>query len=231
MSISNWIKQHGASLTFTASGARLNLEEATKEHNKRSIVMDLALESGRDVRLPDNRSLKSARWRMYLVEKGAPTEEQKSEAVGVLSYFEESSDDYHTTPEECHLEVAFDADSFHSLLTSLQAGRIPDWVSVRVQGLEHGWEPDGSGKVWDVKETPQAPVISVSFGIPLTAPQARTPANDNDDEVGSTLPASSADILELRSTMANQTALLVNALWKSVTVIVAVALVLLLIRS
>ena len=188
------------------------------------------LESGKDVRLPDDRSLKNAKWSMYLFEKETAVGDQAPEAVGVLSYFEASSDDFHSNPEECHIEAGLDRDNFQTLVAALQAGRVPDWISIRAQGLTHGWEPDGSGKVWDTKNTPQAPVISVSFGMPLTSSQAHFLAED-EDEVGGSLPASSADIALLRSTILSQTTLLVNTIRNSVAVIVVVALIWFFVRS
>lgn len=224
MSLGDLIKRERVSLTFEASSARLNFEETTEGRSNRSVSMRLALGSRKDVRLPDKRSLKNVEWSIYLFEKELSVDDQKPEGVGVLSYFEASDDDFHPTPEGCHIEAGLTPDNFQTLVTALQAGRIPDGIAARIQGLEYGWEPDGSGVVWDIKDTPRALVVSVSFGIPLILPQAHFDT-DVDDEVVTTLPASSGDILQLRSTILQQTTLLAATMKKSVIAIVLVALV------
>ncbi len=175
MSLESWLAEQGVIIGFTAHDPRLNLEQPHYGPGSRTIAMGLKLEHREDVRLPDNRSLKEVSWSMYLVEATDVADvSEKENNIGALFCFEERSRDDDFRPEECHIEAGLNRDIFNALLSAIQAGRLPDRVSVTVHGLEYGWEPDGSGKIWDVKALKRAPVTNLSFGIRLTASKSES---------------------------------------------------------
>jgi len=151
---------------------------------------------------------------MYITEKVDVASNNKPEAIGVLSHFKERSDEDGSRPEGCHIQAVLKPEAFATLVGALQAGRVLDRVTARVQGLEYGWEPDGSGMVWDIAKAPKAPVVELSFGIPLTPPEP-TPSSDAEDEVDETnFPASGADIRRLQEVVARKIDLLTSSMWK-----------------
>src|SRR5918992_2890614 len=110
------------------------------------------------------------------------------------------------SPEGCHVSAALNPDTFASLLEVMQTGRFPDWLSVRVKGLSYGWEPDGSGKEWDIGQTRHAPVLEVAFRLPLAAISKQTaePAEAQEEQTVS-FPATSADLKALESSLITAT--------------------------
>lgn len=121
--------------------------------------MQLKLERREDVQLPDGRSLKDTPWSMRLAERTDLPEER--EHIGVLSYLEESSGDYDASREGCHIHAVVDGGIFTALLFAIQAGRLPDRVTVTVRGLKYGSDRDGREKIWDVKALKDAAVINL----------------------------------------------------------------------
>jgi hypothetical protein len=48
-----------------------------------------------------------------------------------------------------------------------RCGRLPSEISISVAGMTFDWQPDGSGKVWDNKTSPQLQITAISFITPL----------------------------------------------------------------
>jgi hypothetical protein len=190
VNLENWLAESGVILGFTAHEPRLNVEQPHDGPGSRAISMQLKLERGADVRLPDERSLNDVSWSMLLQESAdVVSVPEKEEPIGILSYLEESSGDYNFSPEGCHIQAVINREVFKTLLSAIQAGRLPDRVSVTVRGLKYyGW--DGSGKTWDVKTLANAPVTNLSFDILLIASNTESSVDSSSSESISHLPAS-----------------------------------------
>lgn len=186
--------------------------------------MQLKLERGHDVRLPDKRSLKGLKWTMELKE-GADIVgiTEKEEPIGVLSYYKEWSGHYDFIPEQCHIQAVINREIFNALLSAIQAGRLPDLVSVSARGLEYGWEPDGAVKTWDVKAFEHTHVTKVWFSILLAASNTESSVDSSSSESIAHLPASSADIQGLRSHITEQIALLTHTVWQALAYLLGAA--------
>jgi hypothetical protein len=163
--------------------------------------------------IPGKRSLKEVPWSMLLHERvdgvSAP---EKKEPIGVLSYLGEvTSHDYNYSPEGCHIKAVINREIFNALLSAIQAGRLPDGVSVTVRGLKYGSDLDGREKIWNVKTLKNAPVTNLMFGILMIA--SNTSEDSSSSESIGHLPASSVDIRKLRSDITDQIAGLSRIVW------------------
>lgn len=121
-----------------------------------------------EVRKPDESKLSTAVWTLTLYENGSGNELTKlHDAVGLINYYEawESSD--MESPESCHAWVNVDGDTFAVLRGMALAGKLPDRMRLHTYGMNYGWEPDGTGKVWDVKAHKNAPISEVNFDSTL----------------------------------------------------------------
>lgn len=223
----DWLAERGVILSFTVHEPRLNVEQPHDDPGSRTITMQLKLERREDVRLPNKRSLKDLSWSMRLLEgtdvAGVPEIEK---TIGVLSYLKENSRDYNFDPEGCHIDAVINRENFNTLLSAIQAGRLPDRVSVTVRGLKYGSEIDGRGKTWDVKALENAPVTNLAFGILLIASNGEFSTNSSSSESIGHLPASSADIQALRSHIADQIAVLSRTVWQALACLVGAVLLL-----
>jgi hypothetical protein len=77
----------------------------------------------------------------------------------------ESIDMYHKASYT--LDAKIPRRRFDALLAAVSQGRLPSEISITVGGMTYDWQPDGSGKKWDNKSSPELPVESISFYIPL----------------------------------------------------------------
>jgi hypothetical protein len=143
--------------------------EAVSQNVQCSINLMVTLSDG-DIRTPEGQSLRDAEWSVYLSRAETYNETATAAgAMGFLIHHEELSDFDMYTPESCHIAAAVKPEMFDLLLTTLQAGHLPDNIMLRVKGLSYGKEFDGSIVEWDTSKNKSAPVIYISIGLPLTA--------------------------------------------------------------
>lgn len=80
-------------------------------------------------------------------------------AIGQMHYFDR--------PSAILSDANITADAFDRIFGLVQAGRVPNSLTVEVQSLEYDWRPDGSGKLWDNRASPILSVTDVSFDVPV----------------------------------------------------------------
>jgi hypothetical protein len=91
----------------------------------------------------------------------------KEDAVGVIGYHEKLSSWDEVVPSSYSLQVGVSRPTFDELLFAARYGRIPERLSVDVDGMEYGSAPDGSTKKWDNKASSHLKISSFSFVLPL----------------------------------------------------------------
>lgn len=104
--------------------------------------------------LADKHELTDVLWTIEFIDRGSGNELTKlHNAVGLLSYFKEfeSKFDEDYCPEACHGWAILDPPTFSVLRDMALEGKLASGMRLHVLGMEYGWEPDGSGKVWDVE--------------------------------------------------------------------------------
>lgn len=79
--------------------------------------------------------------------------------IGQMHYFD--------GPSAILSDAHIPADAFDRIFGLVQAGRVPNSLTVEVQSLDYDWRPDGSGKVWDNRANPIVPISNVSFDVPV----------------------------------------------------------------
>lgn len=134
-----------------------------------------------EVRKPDDSELTNVIWTMTLYENGPGNEFTKlHNAVGMINYFEErrsKHDDIDDSPEGCDAWANVDAETFALLREMALAGRLPSSFRLHVSGMNYGWEPDGSGKVWDVKAHKNASINKLE----IVASLVKLPVTEQDE--------------------------------------------------
>lgn len=157
----------GCSMTLTRS---LNPKEQLPD----SLSMRLRLDRRINLRTPDDRSLKNAEWGITFYENGSGNELTKlHNAVGLINYCEEFKSEHYDIddwPEACHAWANLDSPTFALLRDMAFAGKLPRAFRLEARGIEYGWEPDGSGKVWDVKTHKNAVISKVEVIANFVAP-------------------------------------------------------------
>jgi hypothetical protein len=219
-------------IRFIPKDAAIHFGDTFERKVARSINMRLALDSGEDVRLPDDRTLKQSQWSLYLTEGSTYNDwVTKQRAIGLIhSSVDRGSDT--PLPAECWINAALKAEDFSTLLAALQTGRLPSKVHIQVLGMKYGWEPDGEGKVWDLKAMPAAPVTELKFDVPLVAPNDTSSASE--DPQTDNLPATSNDIRSLERRLTECLASVqrdISKRWAALFLLLVVALVLFYLRK
>ena len=220
-----------ASITLIPTQAILSFAHSLSAATARSISLDCYLEPGTDVRLPTERTLKNANWTAYITEAVTYNDHATEQgAIGFLKYWAErqSADDH--SPEACNVSVALKPEIFDTLLTALQNGRLPKAIHIDVKGLEYGWEPDGSGIVWNVEAADALPIVEARFNVPLSAEHQRPTHSDPSEipAVSDQHPSTTRDIKSLEKTLVSVLQKLETSLTRiGVSAIIAAALLLL----
>jgi hypothetical protein len=154
------------SLHFHPKQAWLNLELNGEEPRKRRITLtaELAGQYECEVITASRRSLRSANWTIYLVEKDYYSEQAKAEqAIGLLSHH--PANEYHS--ESCLIEVAVDPTTFQTVYEILRKGKLPSVISVSSRDLAYGPDPDGRTKIWDIDADINLYIAEISITTPL----------------------------------------------------------------
>jgi hypothetical protein len=153
-------------------------------------------------------------------------------AIGFLKYGPESqrADDH--SPETCYASVALKPECFCTLLSALQAGRLPKSIHIEAKGMEFGWKPDGSGVVWNVNSASTLPIVDIRFNVPLIADlQPLTPSSPFEIPVVSDRhPSTTYDIKSLERTLISVLQKLETRFSRIGVSVIAVAVLLLLFR-
>lgn len=172
-----------------------------------SICMTVRPARRDSVRIASGGELADAEWRLSIHPGNQRTTEPYDAHIGIASYHEAIEDDEVSMGESVDLWVNAPGQTFQSTLKTLRSGRLPAVIQLAVRGLEYGWEPDGSGKVWDVVAKKHLPITNLQIHTPLVAPAvAESEARLNEwGEVDATqIPPSQADIKRLEAALLGQ---------------------------
>lgn len=157
-------------LDFVPTSCSIQLNQYPDNSAAPSISMRLRL-SGRDnVTTPEERSLNNIEWSISIARGPVSNEHvQALGAIGMLNYYTATEDVDYSIEEGGSAWAHLEHEPFSLLSKFVMSGRLPSSVRIHAQGggLRYGWEPDGSGKVWDVKANKNAPVkqLEISLGI------------------------------------------------------------------
>lgn len=169
-----------------------------------SLSMRLQLARRIELRTPDNRSLNAAEWAITFYENGSGNKyTELHKAIGLINYHEEEhyeQYDIDDSPEACYAWANLDSPTFALLRDMALAGKLPAAFRLEAWGIDYGWEPDGSSRVWDVKTHKNAVISKVEVISNLVKlPEAR----ENDEkEVDSFWIESKPESQELLATRA-----------------------------
>lgn len=194
--LEHFTADQGVIITLVPRSAQLHFEEAIDSSLARTLSMHLDLDPEENVEMPDGRSLKMLSWTMTLIEGSTYNEfATKEGAIGFVFHLKESADvidDF--SPELFHVGSVLKPEKFSTLLEILQNGRLPDQIHITVRGLNYGWCPDGSLKIWDIETNPEVFLINMQFNIPLITTDEKFLVSRDETLNDSRFPATTADI-------------------------------------
>lgn len=157
-----------AGITLVPVNASMHFTETLSTVSIKNLSMNVRLESGSDVQLVTNRTLKDAEWMVYITEADDYNDNATSQgAIGFLRYLAPSNDLEDRNPESCYISFALKRDAFSTLVSALQRDLLPEQIYIQVKGLSYGY---GRTTVWDTVSNDALPIIEVGFNIPLVAP-------------------------------------------------------------
>ncbi len=156
-----------AILDFVPFNCSVHLNQYHGNSVAPSISMGLKLSSGDNVRTPDERSLNDIEWSISVYEGSVTNEHAESlNAIGMLNYYPERQDVDYSVSEGCSAWAHLEKESFALLSSFVLSGRLPTSIRIHTKGgLRYGWEPDGSGKVWDVQANPNSSVQQLEISL------------------------------------------------------------------
>jgi hypothetical protein len=156
-----------AIIEFEAISADLSVSVGEFEKKHPILSFRVQLIQGESMKLSSDEKFEDLDGRVTVFPDIGELQENQN-AFGTLHYFAAHDDDFHPFPPSFIIQATIPASQFDELLSAAKLGRIPSEISVDIEGMEHDWQPDGSGKKWDNKASPRLPVNSVRFSVPLT---------------------------------------------------------------
>lgn len=166
MQIANCAGGIMASLEFEAIGADLSI--LIGEFGGGNLSFRVKLSEGETVSLSSGDSLENLEGRVTIKPNSGEAKE-KENGIGSIWYFTASDDGLSRYPASYIVEAMLPPDQFIELVSAAQIGRIPSVIQVSAEGMSYDWQPDGSGKKWDNKESNVLPVTSINFIVPLVS--------------------------------------------------------------
>lgn len=117
------------------------------------------------------------------------SEDKSLNQIGYIMYSEEYRDGTFHLPASYQMSALIPRSQFDHLSSILRQARMPVSMFIEIEGMTH---PDEHSLRWDAKEKKYLPLVSVKFSVRA----AHFPAIDwdNEQEVGSLMPATRADL-------------------------------------
>jgi len=148
----------------------------------------------------DGRDLSKVPWSIQIVELDKIAEVAKSShSVGVCGFSEKFDDPEHGTDEYFYAHVGLSRSDIELLYYAWVSKKQLKSITFDVPNLNYGWEPDGSGKIWDmsvnhlliqsatisVKDYPEEEPLEDPFADPMQASPTRRDIASIKDQVAS----------------------------------------------
>lgn len=164
-------------LTLVPTAFRLLVNVEKEEEDRLVLLGETRLKRRESVKLTTEEDFDKLDGVLRLVEQEGEEEDENS--IGRLSYTKEFKGALDYLKASYTVDVKLPKRRFEALLTVVNQGRLPSEISITTEGMTYDWQPDGSGKIWDNKNTPRIPIKSIYFIVPLVG---RDPLDFLDDE-------------------------------------------------
>jgi hypothetical protein len=170
-----------------------------------------------EVRTPDEKELTNALWTMTFYENGSGNEfTELHNAIGLINYYEEwhsEHDDISDSPEACHARANLDSQTFALLQEMALAGKLPVVFRLHASRIAYGWEPDGSGKVWDVKAHKNAVISKIEIISNFVKPPESERGEKEIDSFWVEPPKESPELVAMRGMAKSIERINTNLMW------------------
>jgi hypothetical protein len=158
-----------------ASAPRLTTSRAFKAEDTRERELSFKCEcrQGSSICTADGRDLSRTNWTLSIKEASEYSEEASLlEAIGFITYYSGARGRVDPDNEICQVSFFLEPRDFESLVSACRAKSEAIHFSINADGMEVGWQPDGSGSEWDVVKHPKIPIVYMQFQIDLSPPQS-----------------------------------------------------------
>lgn len=158
-----------ARITFDVSGAAVSAQVDHANADWR-VTLNLALPFDEHLELATGEDVRTIRLALTLQTRTAENDVWLQERrgrpdqpiIGQMHYFD--------GPAAILSDAHVSSEAFERILGLVQAGRLPESLTIEVQNLSYDWRPDGSGKVWDNRANAIVPVTNINFDVPVAGP-------------------------------------------------------------
>lgn len=173
-------------LRFVPTSCKIVLNEHSNDDIPPAIVMEIQLGRRDNLRSSDGKNMGKVKWTMDIYRGGLSRERLKVKgAIGMVDYIKEYESTDFYIEESCCAWAHIPESSFAILLDFVMSGRLPNTIAIHAFGsIRHGWEPDGSGKDWDLESEKATPISKVEIDMGLSQ---KTESTGEDDEVAEPL--------------------------------------------
>ncbi len=187
------------SLTLVPTTFRLFVSVEKQATETLVLLGEARLQGGESVSLATEENFNEMIGCLRLVEQEGE-EPENDKPIGLMSYVEEFHDDLgYQKKASYQLDVKIPKRRFEALMVAVNMGKLPSQISIETEGMSQDWQPDGSGKVWDNKTSPQIPIVSIWFITPLIGGDPRDVLDDRSPEDG--MPPSRAQLNQVTTVL------------------------------
>ncbi len=158
-----------AQATFEATSAALLGSAGAHERASPGLSYDVRLGRGESISLTTSENFADLQGHLRLYPDTDPRRGQ-DKATGFIAYLEARSAVHDSCPPSYLIQIWVPDVYFDELVSAARHGRIPSNMHVDIEGMDYDWQPDGSGKKWDNKESQHLKVTSFDFTLPLFLP-------------------------------------------------------------
>ncbi len=161
-----------SSVTFNATGVRFYFghDANPKERHKPRLYYDVKLDARNPIKLTEGLPVEATRFGIAIDPIGS--DEESSDAIGVIGYSAALEDGAFTFPQTISADLGVPHAAFDELVSAARQGRCPAEIILTIDGLKASSGAFGIELGWDNSETGKRllPVRGVTFRMRFVEP-------------------------------------------------------------
>ena len=189
-------------LNVVPTSFRLCVMAGKEQDHNVSLAGTLRLTRKEKVTLSTDENFEQLDGNLSIFERTSDEPNEDEILLGTIRYSEKLDTVDLTLPASYNVYIYLPKARFEILLAAVSRGQKPSEIMINIEegGMQYGWQPDGSGKVWDNKTTPELLIKSITFITPLIGGDPSDYLDDRQQEDG--MPPSKAQLNELKERLA-----------------------------
>lgn len=138
-------------------------------YNLRPMGDTLELAKGETIFAPDGDARTAIQFGVHPRNRTEGYDPTKKEPLGLMIYIERREVDGKVEPSCVYLSAGLPAEDFQTLWLAAMSGLVPTTFTFEVAGVDYGWQPDGSGKIWDNEKVVEPEIKELSWNLHVDA--------------------------------------------------------------